>query len=135
MLTTVWTEIPIAFPTVVLDAFVIMANHIHGVMLLDAEHIVNNPRLGEVVQWYKTITTIRYTHGVRDFNWNAFDGRLWPRSYYEHIVRDDRDLERIRSYIANNPANWPRDVDNMGSTPGSTTHPSQASINRQLRST
>lgn len=39
--------------------------------------------------------------------------RLWQRNYYEHIIRNDADLDRIRSYIANNPARWAEDENNL----------------------
>ena len=41
----------------------------------------------------------------------AFDSSLWQRNFYEHIVRDERDLDRCRAYIDANPANWPTDPD------------------------
>ena len=47
-----------------------------------------------------------YIRGVRDGGWPAFDRRLWQRDYYERIVREEAALERIRAYIAANPARW-----------------------------
>lgn len=43
--------------------------------------------------------------------WDPFDGRLWQRNYYDHIVRDREDLDRCRRYIHANPANWTADID------------------------
>jgi hypothetical protein len=65
-----------------------------------------NPTLSEVVQWFKTMTTNAYIQGVRDQAWPPFDRRLWQRNFYEHVVRGEGDLERIRRYIADNPAQW-----------------------------
>ncbi|MFN8499755.1 MAG: transposase [Anaerolineae bacterium] len=42
-------------------------------------------------------------------NWTPFPGRLWQRNYYEHIIRDEADLDRIRQYIAANPLKWVSD--------------------------
>ena len=58
---------------------------------------------------YKSITTVEYIHGVKNSGWERFDGKLWQRDYYEHIIRDDEEYERIANYIINNPANWPQD--------------------------
>lgn len=61
------------------------------------------------MKWFKSISTNRYIHGVRDHGWPRFDGHLWQRNYYDHIVRNDADLDRIRQYIENNPATWDAD--------------------------
>ena len=70
---------------------------------------VVRPSLGRIVQWFKSFTTNRYIHGVREQGWAPFPGRLWHRNYYEHIIRNERALNAIRTYIENNPANWPAD--------------------------
>ncbi|MHB1350162.1 MAG: transposase [Desulfobulbaceae bacterium] len=61
------------------------------------------------MQRFKSMTTKRYADGVRYSAWPPFPGRLWQRNYYEHIVRGEEDLHRIREYIANNQAKWPSD--------------------------
>ena len=58
---------------------------------------------------YKSITTVEYIHGVKNSGWERFDGKLWQRDYYEHIIRDDEEYERIANYIINNPDNWAQD--------------------------
>ena len=80
------------------------------------EHI-GSPLLGEhmgsplhrVVQWFKTMTTNEYIRGVKNHDWERFDGKLWQRNYYEHIIRDDRAYRNISNYIRNNPAKWQQD--------------------------
>lgn len=113
----VWLAMPLVFPTVTLDDFVVMPNHIHAIILLGSEDIERNPTLGTIVQRYKSISTTRYINGISDRGWPPFDGRLWQRNYYEHIVRDDRDLGRCRAYIEANPANWNFDQDNVPPEP------------------
>ena len=68
--------------------------------------------LSDVVHRFKTMTTTRYISGVKTSNWPRFDRRLWQRNYYEHIVRDDDDLNRIRQYISDNPLRWEQDREN-----------------------
>jgi hypothetical protein len=62
------------------------------------------------------LTTKRYTEGVRKLQWNSFPGRLWQRNYYEHVIRDEESLNRIREYILNNPAQWAFDRENPAAT-------------------
>jgi len=111
MVTAVWQEMDGEFPPLTLDAFVVMPNHIHAIVWLDAGNVEQNPDLGTVVQRFKSITTARYSKGVYEAGWEPFDGRLWQRNYYDHIVRDDRDLERCRRYIEANPSRWLDDQD------------------------
>jgi REP element-mobilizing transposase RayT len=68
--------------------------------------------LGDVVGAFKSITTNEYIRGVKTLGWISFPGRLWQRNYYEHIIRDGASLDRIRRYIAGNPAQWPSDDEN-----------------------
>ena len=65
-----------------------------------------------MVQWFKTMTTNEYMRGVKTLAWPAFPSRLWQRNYYEHVVRDEDDLDRIRAYITDNPAQWASDHEN-----------------------
>ena len=65
--------------------------------------------LHRVVQWFKTMTTNEYIRGVKNHDWERFDGKLWQRNYYEHIIRDDRAYHNISNYIRNNPAKWQQD--------------------------
>ena len=68
------------------------------------EH-VGSP-LGSVMQWFKTMSTNEYIRGVKTLDWERFDGKLWQRNYWEHIIRDERSYNAIRKYIINNPRNW-----------------------------
>jgi putative transposase len=73
-----------------------------------------SPSLGDIVGAFKSITTVAYVRGVEDLGWPPFDTRLWQRNYYERIVRDDRELDRIRQYIEDNPIHWAEDAENPG---------------------
>lgn len=68
-----------------------------------------NPVIGEVVGWFKTMTTNEYIRQVKSDGWKAFYGKLWQRDYWEHIVRDRESLIRIANYINSNPENWKED--------------------------
>ncbi len=100
MVREVWLALPARFPTVMLDAFVVMPNHIHGIIWLTEEGPVG---LGDVIKAYKSITTVRYIEGVRHHGWKPFNRRLWERDYWDRLIRDDRHLLTVRRYIKNNP--------------------------------
>lgn len=70
--------------------------------------------LGRVIQAYKSITTHRYIRGVNENHWPSFNKRLWQRNYYEHVIRNENDLMKIREYIDDNPAQWEIDENNPG---------------------
>ena len=71
--------------------------------------------LSRVIQWFKTMTTNEYIRNIKSGYWHSLDGRLWQRNYYEHIIRNEKDLNRIRKYIISNPVAWDANLDNPAS--------------------
>jgi putative transposase len=164
---SVWLELPDRFPGVTTDEFVIMPNHVHGIIVLGhsspvgARFIAPNsrrpagapapgirplidqerpgamtrtpgaadwrsdameclpgamnrastrggnvmPTLREIVRMFKAASTRR----IREQGTEHF---AWQRNYYEHIIRNEESFNRIRQYIAENPAHWPDDEEN-----------------------
>jgi REP element-mobilizing transposase RayT len=76
------------------------------------EPVVGAQTLGEIVGAFKSLSTNAYIRGVRERGWPRFDGRLWQRNYYERVIRNERELNAIRKYILDNPANWAQDREN-----------------------
>lgn len=68
--------------------------------------------LGRIIQAFKSITTHEYTLGVKRHGWTPFPGKLWQRNYYEHVIRSELELDKVRAYIADNPARWMLDREN-----------------------
>ena len=68
--------------------------------------------IGNVMDWFKTMTTNEYIRGVKNNNWMRFDGKLWQRNYYDHIIRNNHAYHNISEYIVNNPAKWNDDTFN-----------------------
>jgi REP element-mobilizing transposase RayT len=116
-----WMEIPQHYPYVILDAFVIMPNHVHGIIILNEYHFngpivgANNhsplqnerPRgttqtIGSIVRGFKIGVTKWFRQHTDIYN-------VWQRNYYEHIIRNKTEWQRIRQYIANNPIHWKND--------------------------
>ena len=84
--------------------------------VLAPQNATQRARLPAIVQWLKTMTTNEYLRGVKTSGWARFQGQLWQRNYYEHIIRDEESLNRIRKYILNNPAQWAFDPENPAAT-------------------
>ena len=112
-------------PAIKLDAFTVMPNHIHGIIIItgargfgslsdspiktggETPPLQKPPALGEILGYYKyqsagRINALRKTVGTS----------IWQRGYYEHVIRDDQALNRIREYIAGNPQRWYLDREN-----------------------
>lgn len=111
-----------------LDIYQIMPNHFHGLFVLNemvgadlrvcpdlTKDKLGQPQrvaptsLPDVIQRFKSITTKRYIDGVAYHNWPSFNKRLWQRNYYDHIIRDEKDLQSVVGYILTNPQNWLQD--------------------------
>ncbi len=65
-----------------------------------------NNTLGDMVGAFQSIVTVEYIRGVKNLEWKPFNGKLWQRNYWEHIIRNDNSYQRISNYIQNNPLNW-----------------------------
>ena len=107
----------VKFPTVSLDTYAIMPNHLHGIVSIDktvdsisSQGAHAGAPLPRMIQWFKTMTTNEYVRGVKNGYFRPFDRRVWQRNYYERIVRNETELDAIRNYIVNNPLNWDDDV-------------------------
>jgi len=72
--------------------------------------------LPDIVQRFKSLTTTRYIKGVKEKGWKPFDKKIWQKNYYEHIIRNEDDLHKIREYILYNPLNWNLDEENPNFT-------------------
>jgi REP element-mobilizing transposase RayT len=67
------------------------------------------PTLGDVLGAFKSQTTDEYIVGVHQVDWPGFQTRFWQRNYYDHVIRNQDELEKIRDYIRNNPLMWTLD--------------------------
>jgi REP element-mobilizing transposase RayT len=67
------------------------------------------PTLGDVVGTFKSQTTDEYIRGVHEVDWPRFQDRFWQRNYYDHVIHDHDELEKIRDYIRKNPLMWTLD--------------------------
>ena len=96
-----WQQLPQRFPGVRLDAFVIMPDHVHGILWLDGT-VKDAPALGKVIGAFKAWVTIAWRNYHKEANTPCLS-HLWQRDYYEHVIRNDDDLDLTRQYILSNP--------------------------------
>ena len=93
----------LASSNIILEDFVVMPNHIHGIVKLE------NVSLSLLIRRFKSRTANRYIKGVKSHGWVPFNKRVWQRNYYEHIIRNDSSHQKIADYILENPINWKQD--------------------------
>ena len=130
MIEQIWHEIPNDFDNTRLHEFVIMPNHIHGIIEIPvgADSIstpISAPNRAEmdsaptvlpaIIQSFKRHSTIKYITMVKQHILPPFDKRIWQRNYWEHIIRNENESERIAQYIMDNPVKWEQDKLNGGS--------------------
>ncbi|MCJ7620538.1 MAG: transposase [Anaerolineae bacterium] len=113
-----WEDLPRYYPHVRIDSFVAMPNHVHGIIVLTEIGVGAGLRpaptesgmgfrphaLPEIVRAFKAFSARR----INELR-NMSGGRVWQRSYYERVVRNEEELNRIRQYIAENPSRWSED--------------------------
>ena len=92
------------FPNIAIDKYVIMPDHLHLIVTIKERHAGRS--LPDVMRFFKTMTTNDYIRGVKDGTLTPFDGKLWQKSYYDHVIRNQQDYNEIWQYIENNPAKW-----------------------------
>lgn len=115
-----WHDLPNHNRNICLDLFVIMPNHIHGIIViendrtglenragLDRAGLEPAPTLSEIVRQFKTFSSKR----INQLRNNA-GSPVWQRNYYERVIRNEQELDRTRNYVVNNPMKWALDKEN-----------------------
>ena len=117
-----WAKLPDHYDNVALDAFILMPNHVHGVIIIEdgptcvgaglkpalpAAVSVRRHGVSEIVRAFKTFS-------AREINeMRASTGTpVWQRGFYDHVIRDNGELDRVRTYVMDNPRKWSEDADN-----------------------
>jgi REP element-mobilizing transposase RayT len=123
-----WNAIPEHFPFVRLGAYVIMPNHVHGIIIIEKPKPVETPNLGvSTIQTMHAetpnlgVSTVKWKSGTLGVIINQYkrivtiSARVidpafgWQSRYYDHIIRNDEEYNRITDYIVQNPTNWEED--------------------------
>ena len=110
-----WQNIPTYFEHALLQEYIIMPNHVHGIIELQENHVKSQSQpqqnhyhkiipgsLGSIIRGFKTgVTNWCQNNGIRD--------KVWQRNYHEHILRNSRDYNYVAGYILSNPNTWSMD--------------------------
>jgi len=108
-----WNNIVNQYNHIKLDQYTIMPNHIHGILIINNRAEASAaPTIPEIIRSFKSKSTLQYVKYINDNNLNV-SGKIWQRSFHNHIIRNEKSLNAIRNYIAINPENWENDVDNL----------------------
>jgi len=119
-----WKSIPNHYQNVLLDEFIIMPNHIHGIVVIIRLNNNNQSTVGtghcpvptinmqnnhygllsKIINGFKNVSTKTIRKQTNSFQ--------WQRSFYEHIIRNEESLNKIRQYVRENPINWNNDRNN-----------------------
>jgi REP element-mobilizing transposase RayT len=109
-----WCNLPKHYLNCSLDSFVIMPNHVHGIIVIDNENVVGNGLkpfpthgLSEIIRGFKTFSSRKINEEIEN-NYKF----QWQKSFYDHIIRSEKSLDLIREYIQNNPLKWDLDREN-----------------------
>jgi putative transposase len=118
---TIWEEIPQEFPNVELNAFVVMPNHLHGMIRLHRKVPADEPqqKLAQFakppthsISWIVRTFKARVTRQPRQILRRP-QLTVWQGHYFERVVRNADESEDVRRYICENPKNWDRDGDKL----------------------
>jgi putative transposase len=128
-----WQRLPDRFPNLELGEWVIMPNHIHGILVITGRGEASQEKrstlpdtlkkdasplrptgttpgsVSAIIQNFKSITSCKVSTQI-----NKLQGSVWQRNYYEHVIRNEREFQAISDYILTNPQNWEKDTEFIG---------------------
>ena len=102
-------EVIKGYSCVACPIFTVMPNHFHALIVISRADMESAPTIPEIVQAFKRYSTIEYTKLVKDGVLPSFDRQIWQRSFYDHVIRDQKDYDEIYRYIEENPIKWELD--------------------------
>ena len=115
IVSSVWHDLAKRFKNIELDGFVIMPNHVHGIVVIVGAPLAGArdlragtrpaPTLGDIIGAFKSVT-------ARQYYLDSKGEKLWQRNYYERVIRNEKELFEIRRYIQENPSKWELDPEN-----------------------
>jgi putative transposase len=102
-----WQQLSQHHPNIIIDESIVMPNHLHGIIILESS-LDYKKSISEVIRGFKTFSAkvINKKRGLCGVP-------VWQRNYYDRIIRNELELDRVRQYIINNPRNWDADKNNQ----------------------
>lgn len=121
MINVEWSNLKNRFQNIELHEFQTMPNHFHGIIEIvemdgrpqghapTNNNSLKNKTISDMLDAFKSITTLGYIRGVDVLGWDRFDKKIWQRNFHDHIIKDEKEYIRISNYIVNNPSSWESD--------------------------
>lgn len=116
MVDRIFLEVSRYYPEVTVENHVTMPNHLHALLSIQGDGTTQRSNdmdgttlrsfptsISEYIQRFKTLTTRLYIEGVKTGVFPPFDGKIWQKSFHDHIIRDEMDFTTHLDYIDNNP--------------------------------
>jgi len=108
-----WNDIIIHYENIILDDYIIMPNHIHGIITINNRAEASAaPTVSQIIRSFKSRSAMEYIKYIKENKLNV-SGKIWQRSFYDHIIRNKRSLNAIKEYIQYNTINWENDIENL----------------------
>jgi putative transposase len=108
-----FNEIPQFYSGIEIDQFIVMPNHLHAILMINHSGTTQGSfptmALPGYIQRFKSLTTRLYIEGVKNGCYPPFDKKLWQKSYYDHIIRSEKQYQKVSEYIQTNPLKWQED--------------------------
>lgn len=109
-----WLDLPNHYRNCILDEFIVMPNHVHGIIFIDNDSVETGLKpvsLSEIMRGFKTFSARKINEYL-----NTQETPFWQSRFYDHIIRNENELARIREYIIDNPLKWELDENNLKNT-------------------
>ena len=97
------------YPQIASPIFTVMPNHFHAIITIERADMESAPTISEVIQSFKRYSTIECIKLVKKGKISKFDKQIWQRSFYDHVIRDEKGYIKIWNYIEGNPSKWEED--------------------------
>ncbi len=114
MVEKVWSELPKHYPHIELGMFIVMPNHVHGIIIIDEDvgaglrpAPTKKHGLSEIIRAFKSFSS-RHIHEIDEFS----PERIWQRGFHDRILRNEKEWQNVHLYIEANPVNWENDAEN-----------------------
>ena len=109
MIDTIFNQTIEQYACVDCPKYMIMPNHFHAIIVINRADMESAPTISGIIQSFKRYSTIEYIKLVKQNVLAPFNKQIWQRSFYDHVIRNEQEYEKIRKYIDTNPLKWDED--------------------------
>ena len=109
MVKRIFLETVQKFDNVKSPIYVVMPNHFHAIIQIERADMESAPTISEIIRDFKRYSTLEYIRLVKTGILSPFEGKIWQRSFHDHVIRDEAGYLKIWNYIDGNPSKWEED--------------------------